>query len=331
MDSLRLADMLAEIEARGYALDSVSVVRHGALVLDAYVHPFGPNQQHEIYSCTKSVVSALVGIALREGYIESVEQPLLDFFPGRTVAYRDGKESITLEHVLTMSGGLLCRDSYLYRWQGIQEMRQTGDWVQYMLDLPMAEEPGTHFEYCNGGSFLLSAILQETTGRTALEYAGERLFGPLGISDVTWPANPQGISVGWGEVRMRPHDMLKIGYLYLNEGRWEGEQIVPVEWVAASTRRHIDGTLQGGYGYQWWIAEPDVYMALGYSGQYILVAPELDMVVVFTSQLAERDFYLPQQLFERYIRPAVKSPDPLPENAEGVALLQSYGEDLACP
>jgi CubicO group peptidase (beta-lactamase class C family) len=210
-------------------------------------------------------------------------------------------------------------------------MRQTGDWVQYMLDLPMAEEPGTHFEYCNGGSFLLSAILQETTGRTALEYAGERLFGPLGISDVTWLANPQGISVGWGEVRMRPHDMLKIGYLYLNEGRWEGEQIVPVEWVAASTRRHIDGTLQDGYGYQWWIAEPDVYMALGYSGQYILVAPELDMVVVFTSQLAERDFYLPQQLFERYIRPAVKSPDPLPENAEGVALLQSYGEDLACP
>jgi CubicO group peptidase (beta-lactamase class C family) len=338
MDSLLLADMLAEIEARGYALDSVSVVRHGVLVLDAYVHPFGPNQQHEIYSCTKSVVSALVGIALGEGHIEGVEQPLLDFFPDRTVAHRDTptsvgarKDAITLEHVLTMSSGLLCRDSYLYRWQGIQEMRQTGDWVQYMLDLPLAERPGTHFEYCNGGSFLLSAIVQESTGQTALDYARGRLFAPLGISDVTWPANPQGISVGWGEIRMRPHDMCKIGYLYLNGGRWEDKQIVPAEWVAASTTKHIDGTLQDGYGYQWWIAEPDVYMALGYSGQYILVAPKLDMVVVFTSELAERDFYLPQQLFERYIRPAVKSSGPLPENAEGVALLQSYVEDLARP
>jgi len=332
MDSLLLADMLAEIEVRSHAIDSVSVVRTGTLVLDAYVHPYGPEQQHAIHSCTKSIVSALVGIAIEEGHIEGVEQPLLGFFPGRTIAHRGArKESIALEHVLTMSSGLLCRDSYLYRWRGLNEMQQSNDWVQYVLDLPMAEEPGTHFEYCNGGSFLLSAIVQEATGQTALEYAQEHLFGPLGISDVTWPSNPQGISIGWGEIRMRPHDMLKIGYLYLNEGLWEGEQIVPAAWVAASTRKHIDGTLQDGYGYQWWIAEPDVYMALGYSGQYILVAPELEMVVVFTSQLAEQDFYLPQQLFERYIRPAAGSSGPLPENAEGVELLESYVQDLARP
>jgi CubicO group peptidase (beta-lactamase class C family) len=203
--------------------------------------------------------------------------------------------------------------------------------VQYMLDLPMAEKPGTYFEYCNGGSFLLSAILQETTGKTALEYARERLFGPLGISDVTWPANPQGISIGWGDIRMRPHDMLKIGYLYLNEGQWAGERLLPAGWVAASTRKHMDGTLQQGYGYQWWVADGGVYMALGYGGQYILVAPELDMVVVFTSQLAEQDFYLPQRLFERYIRPAVQSSGPLAENVEGVALLRSHVEDVARP
>ncbi len=331
MDSLPLADMLAEIEARGHAIDSVSVVRHGTLVLDAYVHPYGPERQHAIHSCTKSVVSALIGIAIEEGHIEGVDQRLLDLFPGRGVqGFDPAKASITLEHVLTMSSGLLCRDSYLYRWRGLQEMRQSEDWVQYMLDLPMAEEPGTHFEYCNGGSFLLSALLQEATGRTALEVAREHLFGPLGISDVDWPANPQGISIGWGEVRMRPHDMLKVGYLYLNRGRWAGEQIVPAKWVAASTRKHIDGTLQIGYGYQWWVAD-GAYMALGYGGQYILVAPELDMVVVFTSQLAERDFYVPQRLFERYIRPAVQSSGPLPENAEGVALLQSYVEELARP
>jgi CubicO group peptidase (beta-lactamase class C family) len=125
--------------------------------------------------------------------------------------------------------------------------------------------------------------------------------------------------------------MLKIGYLYLNEGRWEGKQVVPAAWVAASTRKHIDGTLQDGYGYQWWVADGGVYMALGYGGQYILVAPELDMVVVFTSELAERDFYLPQRLFEAYIRPAVRSDAPMPENAEGSALLRSYVEELARP
>jgi len=332
MDSLLLADMLAEIETQGYAVDSVSVVRHGALVLDAYVHPYGVDQQHVVHSCTKSVVSALIGIAIEKGQIESVDQRLVDLLPGRTVQHLDpDKASITLEHVLTMSSGLLCRDSYLYRWRGLQEMRRSEDWVQHMLDLPMAEEPGTYFEYCNGGSFLLSAILQEATGQTALAYAQEHLFGPLGISDVNWPANPQGISIGWGEMRMRPHDMLKIGYLYLNEGRWGNEQVVPAEWVAASTRKHMDGTLQGGYGYQWWVAGEGVYMALGYSGQYILVAPELDMVVVFTSELEEREFYVPQQLFEGYIRPAVRSDASLQENVEGVALLQSYVEGLARP
>jgi CubicO group peptidase (beta-lactamase class C family) len=125
--------------------------------------------------------------------------------------------------------------------------------------------------------------------------------------------------------------MLKIGYLYLHQGHWEDQQIVPTEWVAASTRKQIGGTLQDGYGYQWWIAEPNLYMALGYSGQYIIVAPDQGLVVVFTSHLSERDFYLPQQLFERYIRPSLRSPDPLPENAEGTVLLQSYIEDMARP
>jgi len=331
MDSARLADMLAEIDKRGYAIDSVSIVRNGYLVLDAYVHPFGPDQKHRIHSCTKSIVSALIGIAIEQGYIESVHAPLLDLLPGRTVAQAEAKSGITLEHLLTMSSGLECRDSYLYRWRGLDEMRRSGDWVQHVLDLPVAEEPGTYFEYCNGGSFLLSAILQEATGQTALSYAQEHLVDPLGIEDVVWPANPAGISIGWGEMRMLPHDMLKIGYLYLNQGQWQGEQIVPAQWVVASTHKQIGGTLQDGYGYQWWIAEPDLYMALGYSGQYIVVAAKQDLVVVFTSNLSERDFYLPQQLLNDYILPAALSNIPLAENAQGTALLQSHVEDLARP
>ena len=130
---------------------------------------------------------------------------------------------------------------------------------------------------------------------------------------------------------MRPHDMAKIGHLYLNEGLWDGEQVVPAAWVEASTRKHISATLQDGYGYQWWVDDSGVYMALGYSGQYIVVVPKRDMVVVFVSDLEERDFYVPQELLEGFVIPAAKSSSPLPENPAGVTLLESHIEALANP
>ena len=332
MDSEMLAQMFDTIRERDDEVDSVTVIRNGYLVADAAIYPFRPGSRHVIHSCTKSIVSALVGIAIDEGYVEGVDRPLLEFFPGRTVAHLDAnKEAMTLEHVLTMATGWECRDSYLYRWRGLREMERSQDWVQFMLDLPMAEQPGTRFEYCNGASFVLSAIIQETTGVSALEFAQMHLFGPLGISDVVWPSNPQGISVGWGELRMRPHDMAKIGYLYLNEGRWDGEQIVPAAWVAASTRKHVSATLQDGYGYQWWVRDDGLYMALGYAGQFIFVVPEKDLVVVFTSELAEEDFYTPQALLDDFVIPAAASPVPLPANPDGVARLEASIEALAEP
>jgi CubicO group peptidase (beta-lactamase class C family) len=332
MDSERLAEMLEAIQEQAYSIDSVTVVRNGAVVVDAFVYPSKPDARHIIHSCTKSIVSALVGIAIDQGYLDGLDQPILDIFAERSVARRDeGKEAMTLEHVLMMASGLACEDSYLYRWRGLQEMRQSDDWVQFVLDLPMAESPGTRFEYCNGASFLLSAIIQETTGVSAAEFARDHLFGPLGIEDVEWPANPQGISIGWGELRMRPHDMAKIGYLYLNGGQWDGEQIVPADWVETSTRKHISGTLQEGYGYQWWVTEEGFYMALGYAGQYIVVVPELELVAVFTSDLAEEDFYLPQELLGTFVIPAVESPRGLPANPEGVARLEAAVEALARP
>ncbi|MCJ7622064.1 MAG: beta-lactamase family protein, partial [Anaerolineaceae bacterium] len=240
MDSALLAEMLAEVEAEGHEIDSIMVVRNGYMVLDAYIDPFQAGSKHIIHSCTKSIVSALIGIAIEEGHIQGLEQPILDIFPGRTPAILDErKEAMTLKDVLTMSTGFDCKDSYLYGWQGLRELRNSDDWVQFVLDMPMRDEPGTRFEYCNSGSFLLSAILSETTGMSALEYAQKSLFGPLGISDVTWPENPQGINIGWGELHMLPHDMAKIGYLYLNAGMWAEEQIVPRDWIEESTRKHI--------------------------------------------------------------------------------------------
>ena len=333
MDSEMLADMLETVKEQDYDVDSVVVVRHGYMVVDATVYPFKPGSRHIIYSCTKSVVSALVGIAIDEGYIEGVDQPVLDFFPERTAANLDAdKQAMTLEDVLTMSTGLECRDSYLYRWRGLRQMEQSDDWVQFMLDLPMAEEPGTRFEYCNGASFLLSAIIQETTGMSALEFANEHFFGPLGIVNVEWSSNPQGITIGWSDLHLTPHDMAKIGYLYLNEGWWDGEQVVSADWVKASTREHISaGTLEDGYGYQWWIDDSSIYMALGYAGQFIFVIPDKDMVAVFLSDLEEQDFYVPQRLLNDFIIPAAQSSTPLPDNPGGVALLESRTEALANP
>jgi CubicO group peptidase (beta-lactamase class C family) len=238
---------------------------------------------------------------------------------------------MSLEHLLTMTSGLECRDSYLYRWDGLHQMRQNDDWVQYVLDLPMAEPPGSRFEYCNGASFLPSTIVQETTGKSALEFAQEHLFGPLGIIDVEWPTNPQGINIGWGELRMQPVDMAKIGYLYLREGLWEDKQIVSSAWVEASTRKHIAATLEDGYGYQWWVSDTDVYMALGYAGQFIFVIPRVDLVVVFASDLEENDFYTPQKLLEEYIIPAARSSEVLAENPEGLAQLETQIQALTKP
>jgi CubicO group peptidase (beta-lactamase class C family) len=205
-----------------------------------------------------------------------------------------------------MTAGLDARDSYLYEWEGLQRMRNSDDWVQYMLDLPMAQPPGTGFEYTNGVSFLLSALIHETTGVSTLAFAEEHLFGPLGISDVDWATNPQGIYIGWGELRMTPYDMAKIGYLYLNHGSWAGEQIVPAEWVRSSTTHHVNATLSDGYGYQWWVDSEGFYMALGYAGQFIYVVPDKDLVVIFTSDLPENQFFVPEELLMEYIVPSVQ-------------------------
>jgi CubicO group peptidase (beta-lactamase class C family) len=334
LDSARLAAMLEIINDQDYAVDGLVVVRNGFLVLEAAVHPnrFTPDYRHNVYSCTKSVIGTLIGIAIEKGYIEGVEVPVLDLFPDREVANLDArKEALTLEHLLTMTSGLDCRDSYLHRWVGLEAMRGSEDWSQYVLDLPMVAEPGSRFEYCNGASQLLSAILQETTGMTAAEFAEAHLFDSLGITTYSWPANEQGVTVGYGNLALHPENMAKIGQLYLNSGEWNGEQIVPEKWVQASTRKYIDATLQDGYGYQWWMEDSGIYMALGYAGQFIFVVPEKELVVVFVSDLPEEAFYTPQQLLHAYILPAIKSDDPIPEDLAAVERLQTAKAALASP
>ncbi|MGD8268354.1 MAG: serine hydrolase [Desulfobacterales bacterium] len=316
MQSHMLVEMLAHIKDRSFHIDSILIVRNGHVVLDAYFWPFKKGEKHIIHSCTKSVMSALIGIAIDKGYIQNVEQPITDFFPAETLAHMDArKQSITLENLLTMTSGLKCRDSYLYRWKGLLELRASTDWGQYVLDLPMIEQPGERFEYCNGVSYLLSVIIQDTTQMRTLAFARQYLFEPLGIHDVGWDTSPQGVDIGWGEMRLKPHDMARFGWLYLNLGRWADKQIVPSAWVEASTRGHIDATLFDRYGYQWWVDATGYYAAVGFKGQRIFVVPEKNMVVVFTGDLTGKESLMANKLLNAFIIPAALSSQALPPSA----------------
>ena len=330
MRSQPLADMLAEIKKIGYRIDSVTVIRNGYVVLDAYFHPFKKGLKHDIMSNTKSIMSALIGIAVDRGEIKSVAQPVLGFFPDKTVANVDAhKRAMTLKHLLTMTAGFDCKDNYRHGWDGLKEMQKSPDWAQNVLDLPMAQAPGTGFVYCNGVSFLLSAILQKATGMTALDYAKKRLFGPLGITDVIWPETPRGVSVGYGGILLTPHDMAKFGLLYLNKGKWDGRQIVAEAWVKASTRWHVDATLFGHYGYQWWNDGTGYYVGVGYRGQFIFVVPDKNLVAVFTGDLEGMTFNAPSNLLIKFVLPAVQADTALTANPSRNRALGAVVEQAA--
>jgi CubicO group peptidase (beta-lactamase class C family) len=310
-----LANMIEEIKIKGYNIDSISIIRNGYMVLDAYFYPFSKGQRHIIRSCTKSIMSILIGIAIDRGYIKSVDQPIVELLPHNIIdSLGDNKRSITLEHLLIMASGLDCRDSHHYNWKGLFEMRRSDDWGQHVLNLPMVRPPGSKYEYCNGLSHLLSVIINTTTKMKTREFAEKNLFTPLGISEIDWEKSPQGIDVGYGRMWLKPHDMAKIGWLYLNKGRWEKKQLVSSSWVEKSTRGHIEAKPALQYGYQWWVDDDGNYSAIGSRGQYIMVATEMNMVVVFTGDLPVGKTSLPLELTMKYIFPAVVSSESLPAN-----------------
>lgn len=270
-----LAKMLERIKQEKLKLHSVVIIRHGYLVSETYFENYQADTRHEVFSCTKSVISALMGMAIEQGYIDSVQHKVLDYFPERTIAHHDArKQAITLEHLLTMTSGL----------ESDRGMAYSQDWVQFMLDQPMVAEPGIKFNYNSGNTHLLAAILQKTTGMQPEDYAQAHLFAPLGIKNVTWDTDPSGLNIGGWGLRMTPRDMAKFGYLYLHGGAWNGQRVVPADWVKMTTPKYIDTDDGRGYGYAWWQLSFGGYAALGYGGQQIIVLPEQDMLVVFTSQ-----------------------------------------------
>lgn len=220
MDSEVLAEAFDEIRRRQIAIHSLTIVRDGYLVLDAYFWPFQDNLVHDMASVTKGVTSTLVGVAIGQHHLSSVTQPMMEILGTRASANLDSrKKRLTVEHLLTMTSGLDC-----HQQQGeitLTQMRKSPDWIGFMSDLPMVSEPGSVYEYCSGGMHLLSGIITKATGGSALDFARRTLFAPLGIGDVAWPSDSQGISHGWGDLHLQPRDMAKIGYLWLRGGQWE--------------------------------------------------------------------------------------------------------------
>ena len=293
MDTTALTAVYDTIEASGAEIRSLIVVRHGYIVAEEYFTPqlYDMNNTHILFSVTKSVVSCLVGIAIDLGFIDNTSQLLLDFFPDRTVANMSTwKEEITLEDVLMMRSGLQWNEDNYEDYNDFFRMRDSDDWIQYILDRPMANEPGSTFYYNSGNSHLLAAIVNVTTGMAPLAFADQYLFGPLGITQRAWTTDPQGINFGGSNLALRARDMAKFGLLYLNNGTWDETQVVSADWVNRSSHGPSTPYTQVSYGYQWWIDDQhDWYSARGYNGQFIYVIEEHDMIVTFSSDV--EDFY----------------------------------------
>ena len=244
MDSAVLIGMFDYIEQQKADVHGILIVRNGYTVVEAYYPPYGPNVRHRTASVGKSFTGALVGIAIQEGYIEGVDQKVLDFFPDHSDWQDDPlKQAMTVEHLLTMTSGLDWPESaasYSSSQNIMRQMINSVDWVRFVLDRPMAAAPGATFNYSSGDSHLLSAIVQEATGMRTISFAREYLFEPLGMSRVGWMSDPYGTAFGAGGLRLTPRDMAKFGQLYLQGGVWDGQQILPAEWVEASIAPQVN-------------------------------------------------------------------------------------------
>lgn len=329
MDSVRLAqaiDYLASQRDR-YYIHSMTILRHGSVVADAAFWPYLKHGLHATSSGGKPTVSMLMGIAIDRGYIAGVHERVLDFFPDRVIANRTPwKEAITIEHLLTQTSGL---GGLLPYEDENDAMEASEDWLQFCLDLPVTTEPGTVWRYANTNCYLLSAILTQATGMSALEFANRYLMGPLGVTRWIWETSPQGINDGSGGQVLSPQAWARLGQLMLQEGAWRRQQLIPRWWVEVSTSLRV---AEVDYCYLWSrYPDLDVYWAGGSQGQRMVVSEANDIVAVFTGGGFHHEDI--EQVYKNalrsYIFPAVVSDAALAPNPAGVAQLEEVTQRVA--
>ena len=256
------------------------VAHHGEIVFERYYRDSGPDVLHNCHSVTKSFISTLVGILAGRGLVD-LDAPVSSLVPAPAFDAEPEKAAITVRHLLTMSSGL-----YGHGWWDIDEVADRGlPWVEGALAAPLVSPPGWGFLYNNGASHVLSAVIEAVAGAAPADVAVEGLFDPLGIKQWRWPTDPQGLRWGYGGLQLAGRDLLKLGLLYLAGGRWNGSQVIDEAYVVQATLPLLPGGPPElcGYGLLWWVADradPPLYFAGGYGGQYVVVVPDLDLVAV---------------------------------------------------
>jgi CubicO group peptidase (beta-lactamase class C family) len=330
MDSARLAAMLTQIQADNRNIHSILIARHGTLVLEAYFHPFNRETPHNLYSCTKSVTSALMGIAIDKKLVTGIDVPVHTLFPDVTVDSPD-KEAITIRHLLTMSSGIEWTEPLRSGLNDTWSFIEADSPPQYFFNRAIAAPPGKVFNYNTGGSHLLSMIIQNAAGMTTEEFARQNLFELLGIQNVHWEKDTHGFTTGGTGLALEPEDMVKIGQLYLQQGKWDGRQILPAAWVKESTQSHITVSPGINYGYQWWVRPNGTFNALGWGGQEIIVVPSQDLVVVVTAGQRDAAWNSYDDLLNSYIIPSIRSKAKITPNPAGYRLLQDTLVAVAHP
>ncbi len=302
------ADVLSRLDAHIQAdlphVRSLLIARHGRLVFEEYYGDASRDTPHNIQSMTKSVSSALVGIALKKGLISSLDNRVLDYFPEYRNAAGDPRiKDITIRHMLTMSSG-------------IDEMplsfdKGLADPLAAILRQPLLYPPGTGFKYSSAAAHVLGGVLRKAAGASVLDFARRELFDPLGMDGVAWYADQTGLQSGGMSGLFRSRDILKLGELYLGRGAWQGKRLIAPSFIAESTKQQNEGDFfaeRARYGYMWWIASIsgyDAFYARGYGGQYLMVIPRADMVVLCTSDWKKPEYPEHFLLVEKFVIPSI--------------------------
>lgn len=298
MDSEKLSELELVIESQYSNINGIVIVKNGYIAYERYYNGYSQDDTHHVASVTKSIISALIGIAIDKRYIKNVEQKVLDFFPEYAANTTDKqKKQITLGHLLTMTVPYPFED-----WkEPLDKMCMQSDWVKYTLDMMGQRGSIGTFKYSTAGAHLLSAIITRSTGKSAREFANESLFKPIGMKEILdyemesfgfddlfgkkvkgWVKDPRGNSTGGWGLTLTPRDMARFGLLYLNQGTWEEKKIISKTWIDDSISMNPNK-----YGYLWWLhqdKEVFAYSALGDGGNVICCIPEKDLVVAIASE-----------------------------------------------
>lgn len=280
MNSLTLSNGIRELQQAGTNIHSLLIIRNNHVVLDAAFYPYRQQYAHDIASVTKSVMSLLIGIAIDKGFIRSEQDTVMNYFPGHTIK-NSALTILTIKDLVNMASGFQC--SSANREKELEQMQDQADWAGFMLDLPFSSKPGEKFSYCSGNFYLLAEILQRATKMKCHDFARKYLFDVLQFGTTYWDENKKGVNHGWGDLYMLPYDMAKIGSLLLQEGKWNGKQVVSARWIQKIQPLYYTRGTES-YGYGWWLdsENPDEIQAIGRGGQRMFVLKDKNVIIVTT-------------------------------------------------